>query len=303
MKYYHIHIGKTEVNVERAEEYRIDSMADLVEDLPNISFNGLMEMFEHISTVHRDDKGMFDHFIDGIGQCDEGAACSNLLRSRARGRRFMSGAPADEQSEKPQHIQDEDDSHILSFFNKCHSFLFHPNLDDYVSDVDEIEDGMDEEKDSKPQQMNAEYGCCKSVDYRFGVWIDYTANIPFFDSLKEEMMGNDVYPMTSNQWQDTLTKAQDFLDSVRGNERYRAKRPDKKYGVQIGQKLGIENVMAILIYCNYTDLQTRFSETFRVIQDGDTAEMIVERHCRNFYWLGRCGVFLLTLSQRLKLFK
>ena len=278
MKYYHIHIGKTVVDMDDAAKYQIDSMTNLVEGLQDLSLIALINMFEHISTKHRDPQ-TFDHFIDNIGPCSGGVQCSPL--SQDRGRRFMSGTHKDTQ--RPKHMRDEErmdvvERHTLSFFRKWHSFLFHPKFENNAGASSLI--GA-EENENKETESGSKY-----IDYRFGVWIDYTVNTPFFDSMKEEMMENEIYSMTADQWQTTLMKALTHLDSDK-IRKYTAKQTDEKYGIVEGQDIGIENVVAILIYCNYTDLQSRFSETFRGMQDDDTDEMIVKRHCHNFYWLGR----------------
>ena len=281
MKYYHIHIGKHVVNVDDERKYRIDSMSDLVENLNGLSLAELVNLFEHVSTVHRKPQ-MFGYFIETIGPCDDDAACDSVRRNRGRRR------STDNRDVKRL---DSVERHYLSFFDKWHSFLFHPQYEDKVAPLDSTESiGTEEvqiEMLIKPKMLRQHTG--KYTDYSFGVWIDYTANSPFFDSMKEEMMENEIYSMTSDQWQSTLMKALTHLDSEKINK-YTAKREDEKFGIEIGQEIGTENVMAILIYCNYTDLQTRFSETFREMQDDDTDETIIDRHCRNYYWLGRCVI-------------
>ena len=268
MKYYHIHIGKGVVDLDDAKEYQVDNMSDLVENLQGLSLTKMVDMFEHISTVHRNST-LFDHFIKAIGKCEDGAECDILLRNRRRIR-----------PERSEEILDAVEQQTLSLFAKWHSFFFHPQFKDNGPGPSSLDD----------QQFLMRSFSGKYVDYRFGVWIDYTAHSPSFESMKQEMMENEVYSMTSNQWQSTLMQALTHLDSgkLQVDQRYTAKLTDKRYGIESGQKIGIENIVAILIYCNYTELQARFSETFRRVQDDDTEEMIAERHCNNYYWLGRC---------------
>lgn len=307
MKYYHIHMGKEVVGMEDAAAYRIDCMTDLVEGLKDLSLTALEDMFEHVSTVHRDEE-MFKHFIEGIGACSDGAACGNVLRNRGgdarirhRGRLSNSSRSKPRfAARRPNHVEDDEkldpvERNILSFFDKWHSFLFHPILDgDNIPDSDIMDDEMIEKVDTMPEMTRETTN--KYVDYRFGVWIDYTVNSPTFESMKEEMMGNTIYPMTSKQWQDTLMKALTHLDSdkIKVGKRYKAKRADKKYGIEKGQEMGIMNIMAILMYCNYTDLQRRFTQTFYKMDDNQTEQSIEGKHCGNYYWFGRYDMFILS---------
>ena len=272
MKYYHIHIGKEVVDLDDAKEYQVDNVSDLVENLRGLSLTKMVDMFGHIATVHCDST-VFDHFIDCIGKCEDGAECDILLRNRRRIR--------PQRSEK---MLDAVEQQTLSFFSKWHSFLFHPQFEDN-GPAPSSPDDQEFLIRSFSRRFSGKY-----VDYGFGVWIDYTAHSPSFESMKEEMTENEICPMTSNQWQSTLMQALTHLDSekIKADGKYTAKRTDKRYGIESGQKIGIENILAIMIYCNYTDLQTKFSETFRRVQDDDTEEMIAERHCGNYYWLGRC---------------
>ena len=302
MKYYHIYIGKKVVGSNDEEEYRIDSMTGLVKSLPNISLTELVDIFEHVSAVHRDPK-LFEHFMEGIGRCDHDAACD--IVHRFSGRTVVIGVPDHVQSDAPWsrsrprvrreekrksvHRSEEEldvvEQHTLSFFVKWHRFLFHSKVENDVAtpSIDEVIGKM-HSMPRTPRRISSKY-----VDYGFGVWIDYTAHSPFFDSMRDEMIGNEIHQMTPKQWESTLMDGLTHLDSekITVGDKYTAKITDEKYGIVNGQKIGIENVMAILIYCNYTELQTRFSETFRKMEEDDD-EVIADKHCRNYYWFGRC---------------
>ena len=287
MKYYHIHIGKTVVGMDDKEEYCIERMTDLVENLQRLSLIGLVDMFEHISTVHRD-PATFEYFSENIGKCDEGDECPLLLRNGERSR-------VQQRSERGLDAVEE---HTLSLFVKWHSFLYHSQFEANDTDLLSMDELEIATQCSFPAVMPIMRSCSsKYVDYGFGVWIDYTARGPSFECMKEEMIENEIYSVTLNQWQSTLMDALTHLDSekIKVDGKYTAKRTDKRYGIESGQNIGIENILAILIYCNYTDLQARFSETFRCLQDDDADEIIAETHCNNYYWFGRYVGSLSTL--------
>ena len=285
MKYYHIYIGKEVVDLDDKDEYRIDNITDLVEGLKNVSLIDLQDIFEHVSTVHRD-PATFEHFMEGIGKCEDGDICQKVLHKRGRNAIAMAGART--------RIRNGDETEVdsvemltLSFFHKWHLFLFHPNIEEFTAESDTTADGKIVKKlrmHSLKRPVSQKY-----VDYGFGVWIDYTAHSPSFECMKEEMIGNEICSIALRQWQNTLMNAVTHLESdkIKVKAQYTAKKTDEKYGIEIGQEIGTENIVAILIYCNFTDLQARFSETFREMHGDDTDETIIDRHCRNYYWLGR----------------
>ena len=283
MKYYHIYIGKEICDLNDLHHGHIDSMSGLIENLRSISLIELENMFEHISTVHRT-PAMFEHFIEGIGHCSDGDYCDIEQRNRGRIPFKRSNIALDDAP------LDAVEQHTLSFFAKWHSFLFHPAFEDNLTDFTSSDKARIAKTSNTILANLSRRFSRRYFDYRFGVWIDYTAHSPSFESMREEMVGNETYPMTLGQWQNTLMNALTHLDSdkIKVEKRYIAERADEQYGIEVGQQIGIENIVAILIYCNYTNLQARFSETFRKIQDDDTDEMIVERHCHNYYWFGRC---------------
>ena len=46
-------------------------------------------------------------------------------------------------------------------------------------------------------------------------------------------------------------------------------------------------MIAITFYTNFDILQNEFSKTFRRLSPLDSESDIIDRHCSNFYWLGR----------------
>jgi len=58
------------------------------------------------------------------------------------------------------------------------------------------------------------------------------------------------------------------------------------YDTQRKNPLSVEHIMAIMIYCDWSDLCSQFSATFRRSSNDETMDCIKDRH-RNFYWFGR----------------
>ena len=58
------------------------------------------------------------------------------------------------------------------------------------------------------------------------------------------------------------------------------------YHIRFGHHLGIEHVLALHLYCGYTDLCEKFRKTYRGRYD-EKEEDIQRKHYSRFYWLGR----------------
>ena len=327
MKFYRHYLGKSTTN-----EYQIDNMTDLVENLQDLGMNRLLVIFEHVSTVHFC-PDLFAHFAKEIGSFDSEDSCDAQQRNRdqkdmtdIRRRREKEedyDSNDDETQPQPQIEEnkevDDVEKHTLSFFDKWHSFLFHPTMT-----TNDSNDNCSPEPNSRESSTGSEHGPPETnltttsspimsenrrrgrsipraraspvpaassdyIEYGFGEWIDYTTQKPSFESMRDEMLRNEIHTMTMDEWTNNLMQSLTHWESdkVKVDGKYRAIRTDPRYGIVEGQDIGIENVVAILIYCNFDDLQREFSRTFRSMEEDDTEDVIVERHCRNYYWLGR----------------
>ena len=58
------------------------------------------------------------------------------------------------------------------------------------------------------------------------------------------------------------------------------------YHIRFGHYLGIEHVLALHLYCGYTDLCEKFRKTYRGRYD-EKEEVIQKRHYSRFYWFGK----------------
>ena len=58
------------------------------------------------------------------------------------------------------------------------------------------------------------------------------------------------------------------------------------YYIRFGHHLGIEHVLALYLYCGYTDLCEKFSKTY-IGRFDEKEEDIQRKHYLRFYWLGR----------------
>eukprot|EP01084_Bolivina_argentea_P125213 221869_1 len=110
----------------------------------------------------------------------------------------------------------------------------------------------------KPHANNDDY-----KTYKFGQQYLYGYNDEFcrhggvgaisvsqkYRSLKEELVSNDIFRMTVEQFGQEMTKAQIHFASYYRKKHY--------------PKMLIEYLLSLSIYCNYTELQYHFSKTYR----------------------------------------
>eukprot|EP01084_Bolivina_argentea_P072844 132241_1 len=396
MKCYNYYLGKQckcdEVKYKKNPNlqkinYNIVSMAELVNHLEDLNLQKLLDMYQHVSTIHFE-PDMFDFFEDTLGKCKGGRHCKPLSRNNGRRGGYnmnnddINDTNNNRNRNRTNNDIDEDkkeeekytpfrplrrvatvsnavsylDSNgkrvtseeriTLSYLDKWHSFLFHPNVKqkqnividkDDDDDDDEEEDDEDEVIQSSDTVMSlgnnsnkfvtdaSNYGSLskvvstkmnllknnnkgKSYDdiddiehknniddvinedeldeetyyaYIFGQQIEYHTLSPHFVCMKQELIGNDIHTITENIWDDTLAKALLCLEMESVHLKYVANDHGnhKKYGVKKGELIGIDNVIAILFYCNFDDLQNIFSKTFRKMESDDTIQSSIERHC------------------------
>eukprot|EP01084_Bolivina_argentea_P160807 279990_1 len=212
---------------------------------------------------------------------------------------------------------------VLSHLDKWHSFLFHSVVtqkqmiheEKKYEDTDEETDDEDIALDTNIsfdysnrfvtdatefERLAAELNSLntekdnlqeKYYEYQFGVQILYHTLQSHFVCMKHELLSNEIHTVLETVWDDTLSKALTYLQMQSVQDNYRANNVgharSNKYGITMGELIGVDNIIAILFYCNFDTLQQQFRKTFRKINPYDSDEDIVQRHVRNFFWIGR----------------
>eukprot|EP01083_Nonionella_stella_P181568 650810_1 len=67
----------------------------------------------------------------------------------------------------------------------------------------------------------------------------------------------------------------------------RASKTDKRFGIFKDDRIHMEHLLAILLYCDNSKLCESFRESFRKMHYDDTKEIVIQRHIDNYYWFGR----------------
>eukprot|EP01083_Nonionella_stella_P055892 147383_1 len=382
MRCYNYYLNKKCECDKANPQYKIASMAELVNHLQDLSLQKLLDIYQHVSTVHFVPE-MFDYFEESLGKCGGGKECKPLSRNngrrgvkaidndalnsntkrgrnRERDRTNIQVKEDEKEEEKYEPFRplrrtptvcknidyvgengkkvDAEERITLSYLDKWHSFLFHPNVKQKQNVVEQKQDEEEEDAGDIVSQtlgsnsnkfvtdaskhgilsklMSGKLNLLKGMngksyddvdevaehghdpaendgytyyEYNLGEHIPYHTHANRFVCMKQELIGNDVHTVTEKVWDDTLAKALLFLEmeSVRANYEANDHGQQKEYGVKCGELIGVDNVVAILFYCNFDELQNEFSKTFRKKEEYDTEQDIIDRHCKNFYWFGR----------------
>eukprot|EP01084_Bolivina_argentea_P204313 348898_1 len=85
---------------------------------------------------------------------------------------------------------------------------------------------------------------------------------PKYSSLKEELVANIIESITIEQFNNEYKKGQLYVSSLY-NKKKRYLHQNNLYNHFGAPEMCIENILAILLYCNYDDLQRKFSQTYR----------------------------------------
>eukprot|EP01084_Bolivina_argentea_P146008 255782_1 len=106
-----------------------------------------------------------------------------------------------------------------------------------------------------------------------------------YKTMKEELTQNQICKIAMHEFRSEIEKA-----IIHYNCDYRRYKNRMKYML-------LHHMLAVMIYCNYDELQSKFSVTYRKTSPTETDESVLQRHS-NFYWLGmylretclQCGI-------------
>ena len=111
--------------------------------------------------------------------------------------------------------------------------------------------------------------------------------IPKYKDFKTERM---EYPgMTSRVYHMIVLK---MTENFKFNEKVRSIRAQmgvewaEHYGIRRGTPIGVEHLCSLIIYCDYTQICTAFSETFRQINPEEKLESVKKRNTK-YWWLSK----------------
>eukprot|EP01084_Bolivina_argentea_P086165 155745_1 len=98
-----------------------------------------------------------------------------------------------------------------------------------------------------------------------------------YKSFKQEVTTNPFSVMTMLQFITEFKKAKMHYNSYYCKQYIRI---HDTYRIQ----LSIEHLLAVLIYCNYSELQFNFSKTYRKIASNESIKCVLNRHSNFYFW-------------------
>eukprot|EP01083_Nonionella_stella_P037943 103357_1 len=151
--------------------------------------------------------------------------------------------------------------------------------------------GDDEKKTDANASMAS--SVMASPSYEFGIEMMYSEEFKQFaryKSIRDEVLNdqNKQYSLTMHQWEDTVTKAEHYANSVFGKT-IKATVKDDDLNIKMDDPLTTDALIACLLYTNFTDLQRKFSSSTRRYshQQSKTDNDIRIEHYRDYYSWGQ----------------
>eukprot|EP01084_Bolivina_argentea_P123749 219285_1 len=108
-----------------------------------------------------------------------------------------------------------------------------------------------------------------------------------YNSMKSELLKNSICYISLNQWQTLLNKAYCHLATKRAKSIYCSRKASAEwYDMKYDRLLTMDHVIAMLVYCNYTVLQSKFTDSCRKLNENESDLKLKQRHSE-FYWMAR----------------
>eukprot|EP01084_Bolivina_argentea_P123903 219562_1 len=111
--------------------------------------------------------------------------------------------------------------------------------------------------------------------------------IPKYGNLKKELVNNAICAISYTEWNTLVESASIHLRSHFART-IKCAGPNRKtiYNIENGKPIGFPHIAAMMVYCNYDQLQSAFSATYRRISRNEYYKQIIQRHSK-YAHLGR----------------
>eukprot|EP01083_Nonionella_stella_P141493 436093_1 len=120
--------------------------------------------------------------------------------------------------------------------------------------------------------------------YSTGVYIDHASLSSLHVNLKSELIHNTAYEMDERTFNESVKQSKHIMkQKLKEVDKWKAKESNEIYGIKIGDSIQMEHVLVIYLYTSISLLCTKFRESYRCTEHGDTRAY----HINHFYWMGR----------------
>eukprot|EP01084_Bolivina_argentea_P255779 430341_1 len=107
-----------------------------------------------------------------------------------------------------------------------------------------------------------------------------------YDNIKEELLHNQTYSVSLTDFQSKLVKAESFHETtrVRQSQTTEFTLRELHFGIPVGTKLKVSNLLSVICYTDLDDLQRAFSETFRRNNPSEHLSSVKKRNSEFANW-------------------
>eukprot|EP01084_Bolivina_argentea_P003037 5667_1 len=108
-----------------------------------------------------------------------------------------------------------------------------------------------------------------------------------YNSLKYEILNNTICRLKWEQFQISLNKANRLIDTENAKKLSAGVvgvEDPLHYGIETGTTISIQNLLSIIIYCDWSELCTKFSKTFRKTKAWETITSVKNRNSEYANW-------------------
>eukprot|EP01084_Bolivina_argentea_P274275 467435_1 len=184
---------------------------------------------------------------------------------------------ANEHNDKFKTIIEEKQDDTTSYYSFGHKFFYWEYFKNNVEFVEKY----------KPEREYLDGNLAPNPGYTLAQW--YIA--AKFRTFKSELLHNNVVCMSMGQYQRCLEKANKKHNTIHGRA-LQCRQISKVlssfalYCIRPDDTISVDHILAIMVYCNFDYLQSKFSETYRRIPANETVESLQKRHS-NYHHFGR----------------
>eukprot|EP01084_Bolivina_argentea_P062125 113596_1 len=110
-----------------------------------------------------------------------------------------------------------------------------------------------------------------------------------YDNIKHEILNNKIFNLTLNEYQFSLTKANEYTDNptvkkVTADDIVGTVESRLHYGILHGSPLKPENLLSVIFYTDWSDLCNEFSKTFRKTTGSEALWSLKKRNGEYANW-------------------
>jgi len=291
---------------------QFERISDFFYELTNYSTYDLCNDFEHVLRSHirigaESKLKTMTYFEQILGKCnDQNCRCysrhkrdinvDNMMEDKRKENFFINGDETRKHQQKLSEFKINNEINLQNLLDKIHTCLLHQKNKMFISNsfkyitrmkckrnstntTKAIKAGHDEHDEKQEENV-------KLSKHTFGSSITYWDPkhhrycSPKYADLRDELLNNNVYPLSPEMYDNLKSKALHFLNTKAGKALIVQREHDwmKKFKLLRGSPITVDHVIAIYCYCNVPCLQRAYKR-YGYNSDGTIArEELMKKH-------------------------